>query len=302
MRGASAIGTLTCTAAAQHDLAALNATSTLPYPAARSSDLLRRSAILWLIVMLIGQWAFGTYIVAFYGTSLVTGDFESWNRLAALGARPFKAGDDSGNAAFLAHARGAGWIAFAGALQLVPAIRARFPRFHRWNGRIFLAMVTALSLSGFYLVWVRGTSPSAMDGIATSINGVLILGFAALAYRAVRGGDLAAHRRWAMRLYLVANAQWFLRIGFFAFFILASVTGLPPEVRKAFFLFWKFGCFLVPLALLQVYFHAYARPRGPVRTTTAVVLLAACAVMALGIVAFGGLSYKIVTGAPLSLG
>lgn len=277
-------------------------TAVLPSSRWRVPDLLPLSAGTWLVAMLLAQWAFFYYIAAFYGASVLSGELEAWNRLAAFGRRPYVAGDVAGNAAFAAHALGAGLVALAGALQLVPGIRARFPAFHRWNGRVFLVTVVLLTLSGFYLVWVRGTSPTRLDSWATSVNGVLILAFAGLAYAAVRRRDLRAHRAWAMRLYLVANAQWFLRVGVFAYFVLAKAAGGAPAFSDPFFVAWKFGCFLVPLAVLECYLRASRSARRGLRAGVAGGLLAATALMALGAVVFGILCQKIISGAPLNLG
>ncbi|HZH44436.1 MAG TPA: DUF2306 domain-containing protein [Lysobacter sp.] len=263
---------------------------------------LERAAAVWLGAMLLAQWAFFYYIAAFYGASVASGDLEMWNRLAAFGRRPYVAGDDVGNAAYASHALGAGIIALGGALQLMPWIRARFPTFHRWNGRLFLVTVVVLSLSGFYLVWVRGTSPTRLDALGTSLNGVLILAFAAAAYLAARRRDFGVHREWAMRLYLVSNGQWFLRVGVFAYFASAKAAGYPVSFSDPFFAFWKFGCFLVPLALLELYFRARRSGSGGFRTLTSGVLLAATLAMVLGTVVFGVFCQKLITGAPLSLG
>lgn len=173
---------------------------------------LSTSAAFWLLAALIGQWAFFYYIVTFYGVSTITGEFEIWNRLEALsGHASVRPGDVIGNATFGAHALGAGVIALGGALQLIPLVRRKWPAFHRWNGRVFLFTVTALSLSGFYLVFTR-RPPASFTDWATPANGVLILTFAALALTFALKRNVATHQRWAMRLYLVSNAQWFTRV------------------------------------------------------------------------------------------
>lgn len=260
---------------------------------------LKASVAFWLLAAVAGQWAFFYYIAAFYGPSAFTGDFESWNRLAAIGRSPFVAGDTAGNLAFLAHALGAGIVALGGALQLVPKIRALAPTFHRWNGRVFLATVTALSLSGFYLVWVRNTSPSLTQGISTSINGVLILGFAYLAYRSARARDFVIHRRWAMRLYLVSNAQWFLRVGVFGYFVVSQLLGRKAGMSDPFLQFWTFGCYLVPLAVLELYLRAREDGGAFARFALAGGLLALALVMSAGIFAFAVFSQMLISGAPL---
>ena len=61
-----------------------------------ASGLLKASGIFWFAVALLGQWAFFYYIAAFYGTSTLSGNFEVWNRLEALGRTPYVAGDTGG--------------------------------------------------------------------------------------------------------------------------------------------------------------------------------------------------------------
>jgi hypothetical protein len=266
-----------------------------------SGGVLKGTGILWFLAALAGQWAFFYYIAGFYGTSTLTGNLEVWNRLQALGRTPYVAGDTYGNAAYAAHALGAGIIAFGGALQLIPAIRKYGPAFHHWNGRIFLLTVTALSLSGFYLVWIRHTSPSFIEGLSTSLNGVLILTFAALTLRYAVARKIDIHQRWAMRLYLVSNAQWFLRVGFFGYFVISGLIGYEASFSDPFIRFWTWGCYLVPLAVLQLYFTAMDRGGALSRLAVTVVILALTAVMAAGIFAYSMFSHALVIGKPLGL-
>jgi uncharacterized membrane protein YidH (DUF202 family) len=254
--------------------------------------------ILWFVLALIGQWTFFTYIAAFYGGSLLDGNFEVWNRLQALGRTPYLQGDATGNWTFLAHALGAGLVAFGGVLQLMPAIRRHAPRFHRWNGRIFLVMVTVLTLSGFYLEWIRDEPPTTLSGYATSINGVLILAFACLAYRAARARNFTGHRQWAICLLLVANAQWFTRVGLFGYLAICQLLGLGTGSVGAFFEFWKFGAFLVPLAAAWLYLGA--AHRGPAFKAGVATLIGALTLpMSIGMVAYGLFTFKLASGAPL---
>ncbi|OGT60763.1 MAG: hypothetical protein A3E01_07620 [Gammaproteobacteria bacterium RIFCSPHIGHO2_12_FULL_63_22] len=263
----------------------------------RPIDVLGLSAAAWLLAMILGQWAFFYYLAAFYGSSVVTGDLEVWNRLIAFGRTPYVAGDSVGNFTFASHALAAGIIALAGALQLLPAVRNRFPVFHRWNGRLFLMTVLGLVLSGFYLVWIRGPAPTRLEEMATSLNGLLILACGAAAFVAVRRRKSSVHRKWALRLYLLSNGQWFVRVGFFAYFVLAKALGHGPGTVDAFFQFWKFGSFLVPLAVLELYFFAQASGRRPVKVAVSMLVIACTLVMTLGMIVFGEFSQKMISGA-----
>ncbi len=262
---------------------------------------LTRVAAFWLIAALLGQWAFFYYIVAFYGPTAATGNFEAWNRLAAVGAKPFIAGDTGGNLAFVAHALGAAIVALGGALQLVPRIRSWAPAFHRWNGRVFLTTVVALSLSGFYLVWIRRSSTSLEGAISTSINGVLILVCAMRTFITARARDLVVHRRWAMRLYLVSNGQWFIRIGVFGYFIVSKMVGYDASFSDPFIHFWSYGCYLVPLAVLELYLRAKASGSTAGRLAVAGGLVAITLFMLVGMVGFAAFSQLVISGKPLAL-
>ena len=278
--------------------------ATLAQPSGTSriaGGLLKASGVFWFAVAMLGQWAFFYYIAAFYGSSTFTGNFEIWNRLEALGRTPYVAGDTGGNIAYAAHALGAGVIAFGGALQLMPFIRKRFPAFHRWNGRLFLVMVTGLSFSGFYLVWIRQTSPSFIEGLSTSLNGVFILTFAGLALRTAMARNIASHQRWATRLYLVSNAQWFLRVGVFAYFVVNQIAGNQVSFGDPFFKFWTWGCYLIPLAALQLYYLARDRGGTLSRSAMAVTLVGLTLFMGVGIFALAMFSQAIITGAPMGL-
>lgn len=262
----------------------------------RAAQWLTIAAATWFGIALLAQWAFGAYIVAFYGPALANGEFESWNRLAALGVHPYRPGDSVGNLSFLAHALGAGVIALGGAVQLIPSVRRRWPRFHRINGRLFLLTVVLLTLTGLYLVWLRNEPPATLVGLATTVNGLLILGFAWLTMRHARARELVAHRRWALRLYLVSNAQWFMRIGVFAWFVFNGLLGRQAKFADAFIAFWSFGCFLVPLAVLELYLRARERGGAAFRYAMAAMLALLTLLTLAGSVAFGLFSLKLVAG------
>ena len=279
--------------------ALIQAVATLSSRTSRLPRVLDRTVVFWFGLALIGQLAFIAYIAAFYGGSLLDGNFEVWNRLQALGRTPYIKGDAQGNWVFLAHALGAGLVALGGVLQLVPAIRKHAPRFHRWNGRVFMATVMVLSLSGFYLEWIRDDPPTTLSGYATTINGVLILTFAYLAYRAARAKQFVVHRQWAIYLFLVSNAQWFTRVGLFGYLVSCKLLGIGTDSVGTFFGFWKFGAFLVPLFVAWLYLRS--THRGPAYKGAVAALIGVLTVpMMIGMVAYGFFTFKLATGAPLN--
>ena len=252
---------------------------------ANKSLFLPRTAIFWLGVVIIGQLLFFGYIFSFYGVAALQGEFQVWAKNTNL-ITGYKAGDASGNAMFGVHALLAALIALCGVLQLVPQIRARWPVFHRWNGRVFLLAIMAAALSGFALVWWRGTYLNLVSAWAVSINGVLIIAFGALAWRTVRARDFAAHRRWALRTFLVANGVWFQRLGYFSWFmVMQGPVGVGKKMDGPFDIFIGFGCYLLPLAVLELYLRAKESASATLRIFAGITISAFTSLMMVGIVA-----------------
>ncbi|AWL11431.1 hypothetical protein HMF8227_00936 [Saliniradius amylolyticus] len=264
-----------------------------------ASRLLKYSAAFWFLAIMAGQWLFFFYIIKFYGFSVINDNMEIWNRWEPLGSSPHKAGDTAGNLLFAVHAIGAGIVAFGGALQLIPQVRVKAPTLHKVNGYLYLVTVFFLAMSGFYLSWIRGSSPDTISATGTSINGFLILGFAYLTVRCAIKKDIADHRKWAIRLFLVSNAQWFLRVGVFSYFITGTVAGGSPAFGDPFFPIWTFGCFLLPLATAQLYFYACESKNSNIKIMASGVLVLLTTLMMAGITGLTPFLLKIMSGEPI---
>ena len=171
----------------------------------------------------------------------------------------YVADDPIGNWIFALHVMLAAIVAFGGVVQFLPQIRARAMWLHQWNGRVFASSAIAASIGGLYLVWVRGSSANPIAALAISLNAVLILVFCVLAWRAARAGNIARHRVWALRSYIAANGVWFQRAGYFAWFLINQApVGITKKLDGPFDLFWAFGCYLLPLSVLELYLYAKA--------------------------------------------
>lgn len=220
-------------------------------PAPRALSL---AATTWFIVATLGQWAFVTYIVLFYGGNSLAGDFLALNEKPHVTG--YVPGDTLGNAQFLMHALAGGLVTLAGAFQLIPALRRRWPDLHRWNGRLFLTVSIVATLMGFWLVWVRGSQLSAGSNLSISLNGLLILVFAALAWRSAWQRDFTTHRQHALRAYLLVNGVWFLRICiiFAALVLMPMGVKITPEGPA--FVGVSFASWMLPLILVELYFRA----------------------------------------------
>jgi uncharacterized membrane protein len=95
-------------------------------------------------------------------------------------------------------------------LQFSARVRVRARRLHRVVGRIVFAAIAVGGLTG--LVLAPFTRAGVVGALGFGILGVLWLTFAALAFRAIRRRDIAAHRRWAVRTFAMTYAGVMLRL------------------------------------------------------------------------------------------
>ena len=173
-------------------------------------------------------------------------------------------------------------ISFAGALQLIPRLRNRFPAVHRWNGRLYLLAAVTQGITGLYLVSSgRKVVGDLSQHVGLWISAALMILCTAMALRYALMRDFKTHRKWALRLFLVASGSWFFRVGLFlSFIIFKGPFGFDPNTFTGPFLtFLTFGEFLLPLAVLELYLYAQEHPGAVRRVATAVILV----VLALGI-------------------
>ena len=243
---------------------------------------LKASVRFWFVVLFLGQLLFASTIASFYGLTAARGHVHAWTKLLMHGITP---GDRIGNLALATHLISAVIIILAGTLQLVPQVRSRFPMFHRWVGRLYILTAFTVSLAGLYLMWMRGTVGDLSQHLGTSLMALLIMLCAVLALRYALARDFTAHRRWALRLYFVVSASLFIRAGLFLS-LLANhgPFGFDPSTFTGPFLtFISFAQYLVPLAILELYFRVRQRSGAFGRMAIAVLLFVLTLGMAGGV-------------------
>ncbi|AKU23276.1 hypothetical protein ACZ75_19275 [Massilia sp. NR 4-1] len=243
---------------------------------------LNAAATLWFLLALAGQLIFVAYIVALYGGAAVRGDLQGWNQVMSHG---YVAGDRAGNLAIGAHLLLAAVIMLGGALQLMPRLRTLAPTFHRWNGRVYLMGAVVGSLSGLYMLWFRGAVGDMVQHIGTSLNALLILLCSGMVLRTALARGFAAHRRWALRLFLCVSGVWFFRIGLMFWLALnGGPAGFDPKTFTGPFLsFLAYAQYLLPLAVLELYLRSRERGNTAARFAMAAVLCALSAATAVGV-------------------
>ena len=123
------------------------------------------------------------------------------------------------------HVFGAAVALLLGPLQFWPALRAHWPRLHRWLGGAYLAAGVGVGgLSGLALSLNAYGGTVARAGFATLA--VLWMATGIVALQRIRRGDVPGHRRWMMRNFALTLAAVGLRL-----YLPASMLGgLPLEV------------------------------------------------------------------------
>lgn len=247
---------------------------------ANADRALKVSAGFWFVVVVLGELAFAFSVGSFYGANALRGSWRHWNRTMTHGYDPAR---PMGNVVVAIHLTAAVLILLSGALQLIPFIQRRAPRLHRWNGRVYMVTAFAVSLAGLYMLWFRGSVGGFLPHVAQSIDAVLIMVCAVMALRYALARSFKAHRRWALRLFIAVSASLFIRAGFFLValfpggFDAASFTG--PLLT-----YLSFGQYLVPLAILEVYFRVQERAGARGRFAMAAGLFLATLALGAGIV------------------
>ena len=247
--------------------------------AARSA--LQMSAVAWFIPALIGQWFFAYHVAETYFTSALANNYAAWNDRLFVG---LVAGDTAGNAALVVHLIIAFIVNIGGPLQLIPQIRAHAPAFHRWNGRIYVVTGVITSLAALYMIWTRDTFGPDILEIPVSINGVLILVFAIITMRYAMARNIDTHQRWALRTFMVMSGVWFTRIMYrFLGAFPGDIPGSTEDMAGPTNVMVGYASFLLPLAMLELYFLAKRCPSASVKFATAALVLAAAVATGIGV-------------------
>lgn len=238
---------------------------------------------LWFSIAAIGHWIFVAYILAVFYPPIAEHGMEGLKGSHLPSG--FVEGDTFGNLASIAHVLLAALIIGGGPLQLIPAIRNRFPTFHHWLGRSYLLAAVGSSIGGLYMVWTRSPIGDVYTSIGISGDAVFVIIFAALAVYHAIGRRITQHRRWALRLFMAASAVWFYRVGLMGWVMLTGGIGIDWEAFTGPFLYFlSFAQYLLPLAMLEWYFYCQRNPAPARLVTFSITLFALTAYMTLGII------------------
>lgn len=180
----------------------------------------------------------------------------SYRYLVAAGPVPELIGRNTFKLPWLVvHAGAAATALLIGPLQLLPALRQRARRAHRYLGRVYVVGCLLGSVSGLVLAAGSAAGPIASLGFGSLALAWFLT--TTLAWRSAMKREFAEHRAWMLRSLALTNAAVTLRL-----YLL--ILPLLPVSFVAGYRAVAFLCWVPNLLLAELYLQrrAAASPRG----------------------------------------
>ena len=112
-------------------------------------------------------------------------------------------------------------------LQFVSSLRARYPRVHRWTGRVIVSLGVVLGGSA---LWLSAHPVGGLaESTATIFFGCFFLFALSQAWWHIRNGRVELHREWATRMTAIALGVATTRPIMGVFFATSRLTGFTPH-------------------------------------------------------------------------
>jgi len=213
--------------------------------------------------LVVTAWAsatlFGLYVLAFYAGASLDGVMPRWNENLPGLYTPHR---PVGTIGIGLHFAAGGVILALGCIQLIDAVRVRFPRLHRWIGRVYVTASLLAGLGGLAFIAARGTIGGAVMDAGFSLYGVLTVSCAVQTFRHARARRFPVHRAWALRLFALAIGSWLYRMDYGFWLLLTHGAGHTGSFRGPFDQVMAFFFYLPNLLLVEVLLRSQ---RGTVR-------------------------------------
>ncbi|MEO0066046.1 MAG: hypothetical protein RI983_1372 [Bacteroidota bacterium] len=203
------------------------------------------------IVSWISAVAFGLYILAFYFTSFILGDLDNWN----LGILPglYDSQNTKSTFGMGLHFAAGGLILVLGSIQLVERIRINYPLWHRWIGRIYIISSLATAIGGLFFIFFKGTVGGLSMDIGFGLYGFLMFISSIMTWKHAVKGDFSKHRRWALRLFVLAIGSWLYRIESALARIILGDFGHTNDFHGVVDMILNFFFYVPNLIILEIY-------------------------------------------------
>lgn len=262
--------------------AVLNPTSRTPAETSRSTSatVLRWTGLALAVTVWVSTTLFGLYILAFYAGAIADGNQAKWNGVLP---RLYETDTPAANAGIGLHFAAGGVILVLGFVQLIGALRRRFPAVHRWVGRVYVAASLLAGVGGLAFILTKGTIGGLVMDVGFGLYGALMILAAVQTYRFARARRLETHRAWALRLFALAVGSWLYRMDYGFWILLTDGAGHAEGFSGPFDRVMAFFFYLPNLAVVEAFVRARRRAASPaLRWVAAAVLVGAAGFLLLG--------------------
>ncbi len=231
------------------------------------------SAALALAAWLSGC-LFALYILAFYGGALLDGAIEQGQPARMFDPDALRASIGIG-----LHLSAGAVLLLLGPIQLVGALRKRWPALHRWSGRVYASAAVLAGAGGLVFILAKGTIGGTPMDIAFAIYGLALILAAGNAVRHARARRFDAHRAWAIRLFALVVGSWLYRIEYTAWRVFAGGIGHTATFDGPFDTVMLYFFFVPNLLLAETFLRARRARAAPALQAAAVLTMLGAAAM-----------------------
>lgn len=171
-------------------------------------------------------------------------------------------GDWRPNLSLFLHMIAGAAITLLAPLQLVPGVRRRWPAVHRASGYAVVSLALLTGAGGLLFIALRGTIGGPAMNAGFAAYGALLVAAAVETARHARARDLARHRRWALRLVVLALGSWLFRLHYALWYAATGGLWSEPDFSGAFDRAQMVAFYLPYLLALELWLRApLRRPR-----------------------------------------
>ncbi|HWP42514.1 MAG TPA: DUF2306 domain-containing protein [Blastocatellia bacterium] len=236
-----------------------------------SAAVLRWAGVALVAAVWVSAVLFGLYILAFYAGALAQGDMARWNDVLP---RLYEPQTPVATAAIGLHFAAGGIILVLGCIQLIGAVRTRYPALHRWTGRVYVTAALLAGIGGLAFIIAKGTIGGTVMNIGFSLYGALMVVAAVQTFRHARAGRMESHRAWALRLFALAIGSWLYRMDYGFWFMLAGSAGHTRDFRGPFDYVMAFFFYVPNLLVAEAFIRSRSITAPPAMKLAAAGVLA----------------------------
>lgn len=207
-------------------------------------------SIVWVSALL-----FGLFILSFYFVALLKGNQEQWNQVLP---DLYETGTPTATVSIGIHFAFGGIILVLGCIQLLPVIRQKYLKLHRWLGRIYVFASLATALGGLVFIFLKGTIGGLIMDIGFTGYGILMFWAAVETIRHAWAGRIDKHRAWGIRLFALAIGSWLYRMDYGFWFLFAGKWGHTDMFTGPFDYFMDFWFYLPNLVVAEIFIRKKA--------------------------------------------